>query len=648
MKNFKKTISLIICAFMTLCIMLTGCSVNPDTSSGSGSGSGSGGGSDSGKPTPTVHTCESKCPVCGLCLDMECTEDACIDKCGDSYSYGKTFTIAQELKVAKASMKYDKNKGYYTGFNKTNEGAYSFAISSPVSEKVNLTAFVYKTTAEDVFTTVIKTMLNGEKIERASTIHSGEENEIATVNLGCITLKEGENVIDFIAEGDAEHAHEMTGISISYAEEDTDYHLLPATEIAHTCKEKCEVCGGCVDFSCVNPGCTKKCKCQSGSYDAKIFSVLDERANNNGRGINAEIDGVGCTWNKETRINYNIRSDFEGKVKIGAVVSCDTVDILFTDQFNLTLNGEKVVGDGKMPMSDSENREWSNYKMVVIGEVSLVKGKNTFVFSQTPVSGTTGAYNFQSFIIFGDAKELDWYVPGPDDHELVLVPAKAATCTEEGNVEYYACTHCDKIFADIDAVNEITDISTVKLAVDANNHANIVRGEDQTSLTCNDCKKFIMYDFDAMDDRCISGGVDKNNDEKCIPGKNGTIGTITYYVVSDKDVTLSMYVNCSAIAGGWSVEFNKTWSVDIMTPDKTKTNYTSETIHHNFNSLPDSLKGTVSNRYNYYVYEYVCEVTLKAGVNEIVLTSTGKESLNFRNLAFKNAGDAKLTWGSAA
>ena len=29
------------------------------------------------KPKPDDHVCETKCPECGLCLDPECTEDAC-------------------------------------------------------------------------------------------------------------------------------------------------------------------------------------------------------------------------------------------------------------------------------------------------------------------------------------------------------------------------------------------------------------------------------------------------------------------------------------------------------------------------------------------------------------------------------------------
>lgn len=281
--------------------------------------------------------------------------------------------------------------------------------------------------------------------------------------------------------------------------------------------------------------------------------------------------------------------------------------------------------------------------MVVIGEVTLKKGKNTFVFSQTPTSGKTGAYNFQAMIIFADGGNVEWYVPGPDDHETVFVPAKAATCVAEGNIAYYACSHCSKIFSDVDAVNEITDASTVKTAIDPENHANTTLGEDKATLTCNDCKKFVMYTFDGMDDRCVVTGVDKNDNEKCIPGKNGTVSTITYYIVSDKDVTLPMYVNCSAIAGSWKVEFYKTWGVKITAPDGTFADYQSNTVHHNDSTRPS----TIANRFSYYLYEYVADVTLKAGKNTIVFTGTAKEQLNFRNLGFKNPGDAKLSWGTA-
>ena len=46
-------------------------------------------------------------------------------------------------------------------------------------------------------------------------------------------------------------------------------------------------------------------------------------------------------------------------------------------------------------------------------------------------------------------------------HNLTLVPAKDATCTEEGNKTYYICDGCDKWFEDAEGKSEITDKTNV-------------------------------------------------------------------------------------------------------------------------------------------------------------------------------------------
>ena len=46
-------------------------------------------------------------------------------------------------------------------------------------------------------------------------------------------------------------------------------------------------------------------------------------------------------------------------------------------------------------------------------------------------------------------------------HKLTLVPAKDATCTEEGNKAYYICDGCDKWFEDAQGTSEITDKTSV-------------------------------------------------------------------------------------------------------------------------------------------------------------------------------------------
>ena len=49
----------------------------------------------------------------------------------------------------------------------------------------------------------------------------------------------------------------------------------------------------------------------------------------------------------------------------------------------------------------------------------------------------------------------------PHAHDLSLVPAKAATATEAGNIAYYTCSGCDKWFEDALGTVEITDKDSV-------------------------------------------------------------------------------------------------------------------------------------------------------------------------------------------
>lgn len=52
----------------------------------------------------------------------------------------------------------------------------------------------------------------------------------------------------------------------------------------------------------------------------------------------------------------------------------------------------------------------------------------------------------------------------PTNHEdLKLVEAKAATCVDDGNQAYYHCDACNKNFSDAAGINEITDLTSVKI-----------------------------------------------------------------------------------------------------------------------------------------------------------------------------------------
>ena len=79
-------------------------------------------------------------------------------------------------------------------------------------------------------------------------------------------------------------------------------------------------------------------------------------------------------------------------------------------------------------------------------------------------------------------------------HTLTHVPAKDATCTEEGNVEYWHCDGCDKNFADNEGEDELTTVTT---PIDPTNHvhtklegykaATIFTTGYTGDLVCEDC-----------------------------------------------------------------------------------------------------------------------------------------------------------------
>ena len=50
---------------------------------------------------------------------------------------------------------------------------------------------------------------------------------------------------------------------------------------------------------------------------------------------------------------------------------------------------------------------------------------------------------------------------GPLGHELTPVPAKAPTYKQEGSIEHYRCTKCNKLFSDASGTQELTAVEVI-------------------------------------------------------------------------------------------------------------------------------------------------------------------------------------------
>ena len=85
-------------------------------------------------------------------------------------------------------------------------------------------------------------------------------------------------------------------------------------------------------------------------------------------------------------------------------------------------------------------------------------------------------------------------------HKLTKTPAKAATCTEPGNSEYYTCATCGKFFSDKDGKNEIAKDSWViaalghKLTKTPAVTPTCAAGGNNEYWTCSVCHKVFKAD----------------------------------------------------------------------------------------------------------------------------------------------------------
>ena len=103
---------------------------------------------------------------------------------------------------------------------------------------------------------------------------------------------------------------------------------------------------------------------------------------------------------------------------------------------------------------------------------------------------------------------------------LTKVDKKDATCTADGNKEYYQCT-CGKFFEDAAAATEITDHSSVVLP--KTGHSYTVQNSDEAHKrsTAADCREFDTYWYTCANDATHSAKDDAAAADKFYNGEQG-------------------------------------------------------------------------------------------------------------------------------
>jgi len=139
-------------------------------------------------------------------------------------------------------------------------------------------------------------------------------------------------------------------------------------------------------------------------------------------------------------------------------------------------------------------------------------------------------------------------------HELTATPARAATCTAEGNNAYYTCTKCGKVYKDEAAATETT-VEAETLAKLPHTYAeNWTADAEYHWHKCEDCDAVAnkaVHEFEWVIDQEATEDAPGVKHEQCLCGykrsENTPIDTLPH---THKDITHHEAVAATCTAGG--------------------------------------------------------------------------------------------------
>ncbi len=193
-----------------------------------------------------------------------------------------------------------------------------------------------------------------------------------------------------------------------------------------------------------------------------------------------------------------------------------------------------VPGDANMD-GDINTRDVVLIKQTIVGMKTLTDDQKYYADAY---DDGTGDINTRDVVL------ILQYIVGMDvklghTHVMTLTEAREASCTEDGNVEYWSCTACGKLYADSEGDREISLAETVvpashKLSYYEPNEASCTEDGNVEYWTCTACGKLYA---DSEGDRELSlaetvvpamhtGGTEIKNEKAASEYKDGYSGDV--------------------------------------------------------------------------------------------------------------------------
>ena len=331
------------------------------------------------------HECESKCATCGKCLDTTCTKDVCKEKCGDVENMtAYTFEAEDDkiiLTMGAEGLPIVYKNGYVGSFGGKNYGCtMTFNVVSPTKTTATLAIYINVRSRARVFSEHIETQINGVKLESPAIVPASSQNKeewetFVCVTLGCIQLEQGENEIKFIAFSS----------DLDLGGGNVDKIVIKSTEQLtwkpHECESVCDKCGKCLDAACTETVCAEKCEGHAVEGTAYIFEAEDS----NPEGWNTEkmwvitdkqgnpsgdyLGGIGA-FTGDYYIMYEIYAE---EACEATLIYCIGAGKTFSVSAALptTINGATIATGTQIT-----NVGWYEYTEFEIATVQLQAGKN--------------------------------------------------------------------------------------------------------------------------------------------------------------------------------------------------------------------------------------------------------------------------------
>lgn len=223
-------------------------------------------------------------------------------------------------------------------------------------------------------------------------------------------------------------------ISVTYSGCKATYKItINAVQELHVCELKCPVCEKCIDMSCEDPVCAEKCgdvqgyltySLQAEDYNVVYYpgsagmlgmqAVKDESTDIVGSEIkdrNADVVYVSnFISNIGAVIEYNFYSNKAASATLIFSVGKRTTSAKLTDDISVTVNGERVTRETKVPATGTITDTWVDFVNVNIGCVTLKNGMNKIRLENVSAIGWN--YNIDCIRLKTDAA-LGWAEDDP-------------------------------------------------------------------------------------------------------------------------------------------------------------------------------------------------------------------------------------------